>query len=80
MVTSIEVWADNLLAYQAFNAMGTQWRYRPSGMGLGPAVGLEYQSVPMALRMAGIPAEKEEEILPDLRIMEAAALEVLWSK
>lgn len=81
VATSIEVWADNLLAYKAYNSMATQWRYRPNGMERAAPVGLDYNSVPIAFRMAGIPRSKWDEVLPDLAVMEAAALELFqWLK
>lgn len=53
-----------------FDAMATQWN-----VGLGGAVGLRYESLPLALRIVGV--EATPELYSGVRLMERVALEVM---
>ncbi|KAF1043063.1 MAG: hypothetical protein GAK35_02383 [Herbaspirillum frisingense] len=67
-----DVYPENMPAVQVFEAMDTQWR-----TGMGGVYGLDYAALPAVLRMLGIGRNRWKEIFSDLRVMEAAALEVL---
>jgi hypothetical protein len=68
----VEVWPDNLLAYNTFVAAATQWR---SGMA-GPT-GLVYSDVESTLRMTRVSRSLWPQVFEDLRLMEDAALETM---
>lgn len=68
----VEIWPENLLAFQVFSALGTQWR-----VGMGGATGLDYNAVPVVLRLQGVPRGEWPQLFEDVRTMEAAALAVM---
>jgi hypothetical protein len=65
-----EIWPDNLGIVNTFLAMGTQWR--ASGTGL---LGLDYNVLPMVMRLTGVPRAEWQDVFWGLGVMEAAALE-----
>ena len=67
-----EIWPENLPAYEAFNAMATQWR-----VGMGGATGLDYGAIPVVLRLQGVPRADWPALFADLRTMESAALQAM---
>ncbi|MBD1554713.1 DUF1799 domain-containing protein [Pseudomonas sp. C2L11] len=67
-----EVWPDAWPAFCAFEAMSTQWR-----VGMGGAVGLDYNALPVVLELAGIRKRDRSAVFDDLRVMEAEALAVM---
>jgi hypothetical protein len=67
-----DIWPENYLAFQIFEAMGTQWRVGPGG-----AVGLDYNALPVVMRLRKITPSQRAEIFDDLRIMEDEALIVM---
>jgi len=64
-----EIWPDNARAVEVFVAMSTQWRIGAVG-----AVGLDYNVVPLVMRMIGIPASERLGLFESLRTMEETAL------
>lgn len=68
----VEVWPENLQAFQVFSALGTQWR-----IGMGGATGLDYNAVPTVLRLQGVPRAEWPQLFEDLRVMESAALQAM---
>lgn len=66
---AVGVWPDNLLAVNVFIAMGTQWRISANG-----ATGLDYNALPVVMKMVGIPARDRPAVFEDVRVMEDAAL------
>lgn len=69
VATSIEIWPDNLRAYELFNALGTQWR-----IGMAGATGLDYGAIEVALRLQRVPRAEWPQLFEDIRTMEGAAL------
>lgn len=65
----VEVWPDNILAVNTFIAMSTQWRVGAMG-----ATGLDYNAMPVVMRMIGIPPASRASVFEDVRTMEDAAL------
>lgn len=64
------IWPDTVIPLALLRAMSTQWVMGPNG-----PVGLRYESLPWAARMAGVPLRKlTAPVLADLRTMELAAL------
>lgn len=47
-------------------------------MALAPAVGLNYQAAEAVLRLKRIARAEWPQLFDDLRVMEMAALEVMW--
>lgn len=65
----VEIWPDNMAAFEVFSEMGTQWMSGFSG-----ATGLNYASLESTLRLIGLPRSKWREVFADVRIMEHTAL------
>lgn len=69
-----EIWPENETVLYVFLNCGTQWR-RVATVGGIIALGLDYPAVESTMRMLSI--QDQEEVFRDLRVMEAAALEVM---
>jgi hypothetical protein len=69
------LWRENVAVFDAFVAVGTQWRTAPIGGGMAPVgivyVGLDYAAVRAGLDAAGIVVTPE--LWAGLRVMEDAA-------
>jgi hypothetical protein len=63
------VFPDNWQPYQIFVDLLTQWRVGPSGI-----TGLDYQALPVVLKIRGIKKREHGEIFDCIQIMERAAL------
>jgi uncharacterized membrane protein YbjE (DUF340 family) len=63
------VWPDNVTTIAVFIAMSTQWR-----VGMSGATGLDYNALPVVMRMHGIPAAERAVVFEGIREMEDAAL------
>lgn len=70
------MWPDNWAAVMVFDAMATQWRVG----GMGAATGLDYGVLPTVMRLAGVPPAERSELFESIRILEAAALEMMRQK
>lgn len=68
-----EVWEENWPTVTMFMRLQTQWIVTMGGI-----VGLNYQSVEFLFRIEGI--DNPREMLADLQVMEAAALDVMNAK
>ena len=71
----VEVWPDNWASVQVFASLSTQWNVGPGGV-----VGLRYESMPVVRECFGIGADEWPEVFHNLRVMEAAAVELLRTK
>ena len=71
----VELWPENVQAYELFCAMDTQWR-----IGMAGPTGLDYAALPMALRMIGAARADWQQLMADIRVMESAALQAMRSK
>jgi hypothetical protein len=71
----VEIWPENVQAYELFCAMDTQWR-----IGMAGPTGLDYAALPMALRMIGAARVDWQQLMADIRVMESAALQAMRSK
>lgn len=69
---TIEIWPENLLPMQVFQAMGTQWR-----MGFNGPIGLDYSVLPMMIKQLGVSKKERKRVFDDVMVMERAALEVM---
>ena len=72
MATSIEVWPDNLRAFQLFQGLRTQWR-----AGMGGPTGLDYFVAYHRMDRMGLTPAEYEQLDQDLQVMEAAALHAM---
>lgn len=68
----VEVWPENYLSLQVFEAMGTQWRTGMSG-----PTGLDYSALPIVMRQMQVPKGERKQLFDDIRVMEGAALKVM---
>lgn len=74
---AFEIWKENRHTVAVFFAMGTQWETNADGV----RTGLKYEALPAVERMfPKIPRRKWPRIYNEIRIMEAAALEVIFQK
>lgn len=64
------VYPDNILPVKIFGDMLTQWRIAPMG---GP-VGLDYNVLPIVLKIRKVDEKEEADIFECIKIMESAAL------
>ncbi|MFJ2989952.1 DUF1799 domain-containing protein [Collimonas sp. NPDC087041] len=71
----IEIWPDNLQAFEVFRAISTQWRVGPGG-----AVGLDYNLLPFVFRLQGIQEERQSDLFEDIRVLENEALVVMQER
>ena len=71
----VEIWPDNMAAFEAFSSMGTQWMSGFSG-----ATGLNYTALESAFRFMGLPRSEWREVFADVRIMEHTALQYMRQK
>lgn len=72
IATSIEVWPENVQAYNLFQGLGTQWR-----VGMGGPVGLDYYVAYHRMDRMGLSPTDYDQLDQDLQVMEAAALDVM---
>lgn len=70
-----EVWPENWTVWSLFDALQTQWR-----AGAGGVVGLDYGVLADELRTREIPHEDHEWLRAEVRVMEAAALQEIYSE
>lgn len=66
------VWPDNWTAVRVFAALGTQWRVGFSGI-----TGLDYNAIPVVLRIKDVPRSQWRDVFEDLRVLERAALKTV---
>lgn len=71
----VDIWPDNLAAYQIFSCMGTQWR-----VGMGGATGLDYNVMYRKMDRLSLSPADYDDLEADLRIMEVAALDCMHQK
>jgi hypothetical protein len=74
----LEIFEDGLLSASVFDAMCTQWRYRP-GMDGNP-VGLNYPSLRTVMWGLAVPLAERRQVFEDVRVMEREALAVFAEK
>ena len=74
---AVEVWPENVRAYEVFDALAGQWRFRPSGMGAAMPFALDHAAIPPTLELLNIPRADWPQLFEDLRVMESAALQAM---
>lgn len=67
--SGVGIWPDNVPIVNVFTAMSTQWRVSHAG-----PIGLDYNALPVVMRMAGILRAEQSDVFEGVRIMEDAAL------
>lgn len=67
----VELWEENLVVWDVFYAVGTQWR-----VGMAGATGLDYNVLPFIFDVHEIKNEDRREVLRFLRVMELEALRI----
>lgn len=70
-----EIWPENLLPFDVFSALQTQWR-----IGMSGPTGLDYGVLPVVLDIKQIEPPQRAEIFADVQIMEAEALRFFAEK
>jgi hypothetical protein len=72
----VDIWPDNVAAFQIFSFMSTQWRVG----GMGGATGLDYNVMYRKMDRLSLSPADYDDLEADLRIMEAAALDCMHQK
>jgi hypothetical protein len=73
--TVTEIWPDNIMSVNVFVDMGTQWR-----IGVNGASGLDYNALPVVMRLTGVKAQDRQQVFSDIRVMEEEVLTALHEK
>ncbi|SFM63547.1 DUF1799 domain-containing protein [Rugamonas rubra] len=71
----IDIWPDNLNAFQIFSFLGTQWR-----VGMSGATGLDYNVMYRKMDRLALSPGDYDELERDIQIMESAALAYMHQK
>ena len=71
----VDIWPDNLAAFEIFNFMGTQWR-----VGMGGPTGLDYNVMHRKMDRLSLSPDDYDALERDLQIMESAALACMHQK
>lgn len=74
-VAVIELWPENVVPKVVFSAMGSQWR-----IGFSGPTGLDYGALECVMRVLKVPPEDEIDVFDAVRVMEAAALQMMNRK
>lgn len=69
----VEIWEDNRATVRFFFAISTQWLVS----GMGEYIGLDHRAIESTMNMMSIRKPKRRTLLAEIKIMEAAALEVI---
>lgn len=72
----IDIWPDNVNAFQIFSFLGTQWRVG----GMGGATGLDYNVMYRKMDRLSLSPDDYDELERDIQIMESAALAYMHRK
>ena len=72
---TVEIWEENHESFKVFNAMSTQWR-----VGMNGYTGLDYNALPVVMRLLGIKRNEYAQIFDDVRLMESAAMQEINKK
>lgn len=71
----VEIWPENLEAFELFVALRSQWR-----VGMAGATGLDYGVMFHKMDRMGLTAERYEELEDQMRVLEHAALDEMSEK
>lgn len=68
----IEIWPDNVPAFNLFSRVGTRWV-----VGMSGPTGLRYEAIYPLMDRMGLDAAAWDDLLSDIEVMEDAALKVM---
>ncbi|WP_231891738.1 MULTISPECIES: DUF1799 domain-containing protein [Achromobacter] len=74
-VAVIELWPENVMPKDVFEAMGSQWRF-----GFAGPTGLDYGALTGVMRILRVPPDDEIDVFDAVRVMEGAALTMMNRK
>ncbi|MBD9476502.1 DUF1799 domain-containing protein [Achromobacter sp. ACM01] len=74
-VAVIELWPENVVPKDVFEAMGSQWR-----IGFAGPTGLDYGALTGVMRILRVPPDDEIDVFDAVRVMEGAALTMMNKK
>lgn len=72
MATSVEIWPDNVRAFNVFQGLRTQWR-----IGMGGPTGLDYTVAYHRMQRMDLSPQEFNQLDEDLQVMEASALTMM---
>lgn len=75
VATSVEVWPDNVRAFNVFQALRTQWQ-----VGMSGPTGLNFLVAYNRMDRMGLSPEEYNQLDEDLQVMEATALQVIHER
>ncbi len=67
--TLVEIWPDNLTAFQVFKTLSSSWFVGPGG-----PVGLRYEVLPTVFEALNLSKKQRRRVFPAIQIMEQEAL------
>ena len=71
----VDIWPENLLAFELFKFLGTQWR-----IGMGGATGLDYGVMYQKMGRMNLSPDQYDQLEADMQVMEVAALACMHEK
>lgn len=71
----VEVWPENLQAFNLFSRIGTRW-----AVGMNGVTGIRWEAVYPLMDRMGLESDAWDGLLSDLEVMESAALAVINKK
>ncbi|CAB3922246.1 DUF1799 domain-containing protein [Achromobacter deleyi] len=74
-VAVIDLWPENVMPKDVFEAMGSQWR-----IGFAGPTGLDYGALTGVMRILRVPPDDEIDVFDAVRVMEGAALTMMNRK
>lgn len=72
VATSVDIWPDNVRAYNLFQGLRTQWR-----VGMGGPVGIDFLVAYRRMDRMNLSPEEYDCLDSDLQVMEGEALRVI---
>lgn len=71
----LDIYPDNLDAFNVFFKLRTQWQ-----IGMNGPVGLRYEALPLALELEGIPRARWPQVTEGVQVMESETLRLMREK
>jgi Phage related hypothetical protein (DUF1799) len=74
---AFELWPEHAKAFELFVTMSTQWHFNPLN---GQRMALRYDVLAFVMELLNTPRKSRSELFADVRVLEAAALDVFASQ
>lgn len=70
-----DIWPENLLAFEVFGKMRSQWN-----VGMSGASSLNYAALPLAFKRCKVGKKQFDDVFDAIQVMESAALSQMHKK